>query len=160
MNARRPIMLRTALMMLLVTAALCASASAQPPSPKQQAADMAGQLMSPFCPGRLLADCTSPNAGELRQAIAARIAAGETADAVKADLVRRYGTAILGAPQPKASGCWRGWCLASWGWRRSAPWHGRWRGPPGPARAPRWRQPATLTLGCCRNSTTSCSTSI
>lgn len=97
-------MLRTALVMLLVTAALCASASAQPASPKQQAADMAGQLMSPFCPGRLLADCTSPNAGELRQAIAARIAAGETAAAVKADLVRRYGTAILGAPPAEGVG--------------------------------------------------------
>jgi cytochrome c-type biogenesis protein CcmH/NrfF len=95
---------RRALVTLFVLTALAAPATAQDPSPKQQAADMAGQLMSPFCPGRLLADCTSPDAGELRTAIAGRIAGGESAAAVKADLVRLYGAEILGAPAPHGVG--------------------------------------------------------
>ncbi len=57
----------------LLSVTFVAVAGAQAPSPKQQAADMAGQLMSPFCPGRLLSDCTSPDAGALRQDIAARV---------------------------------------------------------------------------------------
>ena len=44
------------------------TADAQTPA-RQAASDLSRQLMSPFCPGKLLADCTSPNAGELREAI-------------------------------------------------------------------------------------------
>lgn len=77
---------------------------AQAPSPKQQASDLSHQLMSPFCPGKLLSDCTSPNAGVLREELAKRIAGGETADAVKADLVRQYGAEILGAPEAEGIG--------------------------------------------------------
>lgn len=78
--------------------------SAQAPTPKQEASDLAHQLMSPFCPGKLLSDCTSPNAGVLREEMAKRIAAGESAEAVKADVVRRYGAAILGAPEAEGIG--------------------------------------------------------
>lgn len=99
-----------ALLVFVLTLTLAPAASAQEPSAKQQAADLAGQLMSPFCPGKLLADCTSPNAGELRTAMAARIAAGETADAVKADLVRQYGREILGAPAAEGVG-WLAWLV-------------------------------------------------
>lgn len=101
---------RHTLLALLLTISFAAVAAAQAPSPKQQAADMAGQLMSPFCPGRLLADCTSPDAGVLRKDIAARIAAGETAAAVKADLVRQYGAEILGAPEATGVG-WLAWLV-------------------------------------------------
>jgi cytochrome c-type biogenesis protein CcmH len=94
----------------LLTVTFVAVAGAQAPSPKQQAADMAGQLMSPFCPGRLLSDCTSPDAGALRQDIAARIAAGETAAAVKADLVKQHGSEILGAPEAAGVG-WLAWLV-------------------------------------------------
>lgn len=79
-------------------------ALAQGPTPKQQASDLAHELMSPFCPGKLLSDCTSPNAGALRDEMATRIAAGEPADAVKADLVRQYGAEILGAPDAEGIG--------------------------------------------------------
>ncbi len=71
---------------VLVAAALLGTPAvqAQSASPRQQAADLAGQLMSPFCPGRLTA--------------------GESVDAVRADLVREYGAAILGAPAPVGIG--------------------------------------------------------
>ncbi len=73
-------------------------------TPKEQATDLAHELMSPFCPGKLLAECTSSYAGELRQAVEQRIAAGETKDAVKADLIRQYGKEILGAPEAEGVG--------------------------------------------------------
>lgn len=101
---------RPVVIALLLTVTFGAFAAAQEPSPKQQAADMAGQLMSPFCPGRLLADCTSPDAGVLRKDIAVRIGAGETAAAVKADLVKEYGAEILGAPAATGVG-WLAWLV-------------------------------------------------
>ncbi len=101
---------RPVVIALLLTVTVGAFASAQEPSPKQQAADMAGQLMSPFCPGRLLADCTSPDAGALRKDIATRIAAGETAAAVKAGLVKQYGAEVLGAPEARGVG-WLAWLV-------------------------------------------------
>ena len=73
-------------------------------TPNQQATDLAHELMSPFCPGKLLAECTSSYASELRQAVERRIAAGETKEAVKADLIRQYGREILGAPEPEGVG--------------------------------------------------------
>lgn len=81
-----------------------APASARQTPARQQAADLAHELMSPFCPGKLLADCTSPDAGVLRQAIEGRLVAGETADAITTDLVRQYGAGILGAPPAQGLG--------------------------------------------------------
>ncbi len=101
---------RRTLMALCLAAALVAPAAAQGPSAKQQAADLASQLMSPFCPGRLLADCTSPKAGDLRTEMAVRLAAGESPTAVKADLVRQYGADILGAPEAQGVG-WLAWLV-------------------------------------------------
>lgn len=83
--------------LMLIGLAVPPWASAQV-SPRQQAADLSSQLMSPFCPGRLLVDCTSSQAHDLREAIAVRLSAGESVDAVRADLVRQYGHEILGAP--------------------------------------------------------------
>lgn len=93
---------------LVLTAALscgvAALAEARQTPAHQQAAELAHQLMSPFCPGKLLADCTSPNAGELRQAIEGRLTAGESVDAIKAGLVQQYGPEILGAPPARGVG--------------------------------------------------------
>ncbi len=93
---------------LVLTAALVcvvtALAEARQTAAHQQAAGLAHQLMSPFCPGKLLADCTSPNAGELRQAIEGRLTAGESLEAIKAGLVQQYGPEILGAPPAQGVG--------------------------------------------------------
>jgi cytochrome c-type biogenesis protein CcmH/NrfF len=55
-------------------------------------------LMSPFCPGLLLADCPSPNAARLRAQIESRFRAGESESAITRDLAARYGATILGSP--------------------------------------------------------------
>ncbi|MBK7951126.1 MAG: cytochrome c-type biogenesis protein CcmH [Deltaproteobacteria bacterium] len=68
--------------------------------------DLAGELMSPFCPGRTLASCPSPQAGELIQWIATQEAAGVSRDEVIAILVERHGEEILGAPPAKGITLW------------------------------------------------------
>ena len=54
-------------------------------------------LMSPFCPGRTLANCPSPNAAELVQWIVLQEAAGVTREQVVEILIERFGEEILGA---------------------------------------------------------------
>jgi cytochrome c-type biogenesis protein CcmH/NrfF len=68
--------------------------------------DLAGDLMSPFCPGRTLASCPSPQAAELIQWIATQEAAGVSRDEVIAILVERHGEEILGAPPAKGITLW------------------------------------------------------
>jgi cytochrome c-type biogenesis protein CcmH/NrfF len=59
---------------------------------------IAGNLMSPFCPGRLLSECQSRGAFDLREEIATRLDRGESPQAIVDDLVRRYGDGIRGVP--------------------------------------------------------------
>lgn len=101
--------IRLVLVVVGLTAALPIAEARQTPA-RQAASDLSRELMSPFCPGKLLADCTSPNAGELREVIAGRLTAGETVAAVKADLVRQYGKEILGAPPAEGVG-WLAWIV-------------------------------------------------
>ena len=68
--------------------------------------DLAGELMSPFCPGRTLASCPSPQAAELIQWIATQEAAGVTREEVIAILVERHGEEILGAPPARGITLW------------------------------------------------------
>lgn len=68
--------------------------------------DLAGELMSPFCPGRTLAACPSPQAGELIQWIATQEAAGATREDVVRMLVERFGEDVLGTPPAKGIGLW------------------------------------------------------
>jgi len=69
---------------------------------------LAHELMSPFCPGRTLAACTSEQAAEMRQWILMQEAAGATREEVIAVLESRYGDVILSAPAAE------GWGLAAW----------------------------------------------
>lgn len=62
--------------------------------------------MSPFCPGRTLASCPSPQAAELIQWIALQEAAGVSREDVVRMLVERHGEDILGAPPAKGFALW------------------------------------------------------
>jgi cytochrome c-type biogenesis protein CcmH/NrfF len=68
--------------------------------------DLAGELMSPFCPGRTVASCPSPQATELIQWIATQEAAGATREEVVAMLVEKHGEEILGAPPARGITLW------------------------------------------------------
>jgi cytochrome c-type biogenesis protein CcmH len=63
---------------------------------------MWNSLMSPYCPGRTLLDCTSGQAAELREWIAEQETAGRPRAEVEAQLYEQFGDVILQAP--KASG--------------------------------------------------------
>jgi cytochrome c-type biogenesis protein CcmH/NrfF len=64
--------------------------------------------MSPFCPGRTLAACTSGQATELRQWILLQEAAGASREEVVGILEQRFGDVIRSRPEA------RGWGLAAW----------------------------------------------
>lgn len=85
--------------------ALCASAPAAADAggePSNWAYVAAAELMSPFCPGRTLADCPSPNAESLRLWLVVQAAAGRSREEVEAELFARYGDQMR--PAPKAEG--------------------------------------------------------
>lgn len=69
---------------------------------------MAHDLMSPFCPGRTLAECPSPQATELRFWILTQAAAGASEAEVNAMLTDRFGDVLLAAPRAE------GWGLSAY----------------------------------------------
>lgn len=95
-----------ALAVVCFATAAASAESAPAASESGFAYDLAGELMSPFCPGRTLAACPSPQAGELIQWIALQEAAGATRDEVVAQLIERHGEEILGAPPARGITLW------------------------------------------------------
>ena len=71
---------------------------------KGWAYDVMNELMSPYCPGRLLADCPSPQAQTLRMWLIVQEAAGRPRAEVEAEVVARYGESVLGAPRAQGFG--------------------------------------------------------
>jgi cytochrome c-type biogenesis protein CcmH/NrfF len=65
----------------------------------RQANEMSRDLMSPFCPGRTLADCSSPDAAAVRQEIREALAVGEQPDAIRTRIEARFGDHVVGVPR-------------------------------------------------------------
>lgn len=97
----------TALVLALATLALAGGALAAdaPAEPPSWAYQLPHDLMSPFCPGRTLAECPSPQADQLRLWILTQAAAGASREELETALYQRFGDQIRSAP--RASG---------WGW--------------------------------------------
>ncbi len=70
--------------------------------------DVAGSLMSPACPGRLLIDCPSEEGEQLRELVRQKLAKGESKEEIIAYFVEVYGPSVLPAP-PR-----RGFFLTAW----------------------------------------------
>jgi cytochrome c-type biogenesis protein CcmH/NrfF len=66
--------------------------------------ELSHDLMSPFCPGRTLADCSSPQAASLGLWLVVQEAAGRSRDDVEAELFERYGDALRAAPRATGFG--------------------------------------------------------
>ena len=64
--------------------------------------------MSPYCPGRTLAECPSPQADQLRLWILEQASAGATRDDVQQVMFQEFGDQILTAPRAE------GWGLAAY----------------------------------------------
>ena len=62
---------------------------------------LATELMSPYCPGRALPDCPSPQAAELRQWIVEQDEAGRSRDDVLRQLLARFGEELLQKPRAR-----------------------------------------------------------
>lgn len=83
--------------------ALAPAADAQP-EPEGWSYQLWNELMSPYCPGRTLADCPSSQAETLRTWILVQEAAGRSRDEVEAELLERYGDDIRSAPRAEGFG--------------------------------------------------------
>lgn len=81
-----------------------------PVDSRSAASALAHALMSPYCPGLTLAVCPSPGAATLRREITDRLERGETVEAVRNDLVRRFGSQVSGEPEFRGIG-WLAWML-------------------------------------------------
>ena len=74
----------------------------------QQWQDVAGDLMSPACPGRTLLNCTSSQAEQWRELIRQKLAQGESKEQIVQYFVDISGEAVLAAPPKK------GFALTAW----------------------------------------------
>ncbi|MFQ5914284.1 MAG: cytochrome c-type biogenesis protein CcmH [Nitrospinota bacterium] len=70
--------------------------------------DIAKSIMSPVCPGRLIADCPSPEAEQLREVIRRQVAQGKSKQEIVDYFVEVYGQSVLPAPPQ------RGFFLTAW----------------------------------------------
>jgi cytochrome c-type biogenesis protein CcmH/NrfF len=93
---------RALLLALLAAALLAGAAGGEDAQPESWGYELAAYLMSPYCPGRTLADCPSPQAQTLRMWILVQAASGRSRDEVEQELYDRFGDVIR--PAPKAEG--------------------------------------------------------
>jgi cytochrome c-type biogenesis protein CcmH len=96
MTCRRRRVPPIAVALLLVLAWSPSRAAAE--STAQDTSIVTHELMSPYCPELLLADCRTEGAAMLRAEITARLETGETKAAIEDDLVARYGEQIRTMP--------------------------------------------------------------
>ena len=99
-RSRRALLVLTGLGLALAALSVVPAARAS----EGWAYQMANELMSPFCPGRSVADCPSPQAQTLRMWLIVQESAGRSRADVEAELVSRYGETILGAPRARGFG--------------------------------------------------------
>jgi cytochrome c-type biogenesis protein CcmH len=85
-------------------------ANRQLPDPNQEAKaqDLMGELRCLVCQGQSIADSDAELAGDMRDLVRRRIAAGEKPSAIRAWLIQRYGTWISYKPtdEPAAWPLW------------------------------------------------------
>ena len=90
----------------LSTAQMVEGESLDDPATEAKAFDIAKRTMSPFCPGRTLADCPSGKATEWRQDIRAFLKQGKSAAEIQKILNARAGENLTGTPESSL-----GWLL-------------------------------------------------
>ena len=62
------------------------------------------ELMSPYCPGRALSECPSPDAEKLRVWILNQEKAGRDQESVKEELIGQFGEALRQSPKAEGVG--------------------------------------------------------
>ncbi len=106
LERRRPVVNGRALakrtLMISILLWIAAFSAAAEPEVKGWAYELPHYLMSPFCPGRTIADCSSPQAESLRLWMIVQEAAGRTSEDVQEELIEKYGDVMR--PAPRADG--------------------------------------------------------
>lgn len=102
---------RILILTLLSSFVLAAHASAQDPPRSGKplhvapaAREAISKIRSPFCPGEMLAVCTSTGGAMLRDTIQALAERGMSADSIVAMVVRAYGPDVRAEPLTKGAG--------------------------------------------------------
>lgn len=98
---------RNSLLIIAFTTLLIGgSIAAQDLSPQQEkdALLVFSSVMSPFCPGRLLADCPTERASELKKEIRAELASGKSSQVLIPELIARFGEDVRAIPKPTGFG--------------------------------------------------------
>jgi cytochrome c-type biogenesis protein CcmH len=90
--------------LLLVFALLLGAGTAWAERPWSE--QLAHELMSPYCPGRSLTECPSPQATELRLWIQGQERAGVPREQVEARLFEQFGDQLLHGPRAEGWGLW------------------------------------------------------
>ncbi|MDZ4784566.1 MAG: cytochrome c-type biogenesis protein [bacterium] len=94
------------ILLFILLLVLPTSLSAIELSPEQEAIanEIFSNEMSPFCPGRLISDCPSTSATELKDKIREKILAGQSVDQIESYLFSVYGEQLRAAPEAKGFG--------------------------------------------------------
>lgn len=93
-----------AAVLLLLPAVAAGQGAAYDEDVLRQARDIYNQIMSPYCPGKTLSNCSSGAAEQLRHDIRDRLAAGEPPEMIIASLVEEFGESVLAAPPNEGVG--------------------------------------------------------
>lgn len=97
--ARRSLSAIAVLVLGLAFGAAAVPAQEQEGDAARRAHRLAQDLMSPFCPGRTLADCPSPEAAAVREQTRSLLDAGFSEQEIRALLSERYGDELVGVPR-------------------------------------------------------------
>jgi cytochrome c-type biogenesis protein CcmH len=71
---------------------------------KETFEEVQGNIMSPYCPGRLLKDCPSSAARNLKLDLKSRILEGENSEEILEDLYTDFGEEMRAAPKAEGVG--------------------------------------------------------
>lgn len=96
MSATRKLLgnLAAALLLLLATAPALAQEGGEAPSAGEVSritVEVSNEIYSPFCPGKTLMMCPSPNAAKVRRDVQDMVRAGKSKEEIKNEIVAVYG---------------------------------------------------------------------
>lgn len=122
------------LIFLLVTVAQLSPLEAQSENAvNRDARAIFETVLSPYCPGRTISNCPSPQADELRTTIKQQLASGRNPEDIKEDLYATFGDELRTIPRARGFGllAWivPGLAFLAGGWAIVV-WMGRTRTPP------------------------------
>jgi cytochrome c-type biogenesis protein CcmH len=93
-----------AVLALMLPAAVFSQQSGYDAEILKQARQIYNEIMSPYCPGKTLSNCSSGAAELLRVNIRERLAEGDAPEMIMASLVEEFGESVLASPPNEGVG--------------------------------------------------------